>query len=42
VFSEMVSIRVEEGYIGLKNYFVDGAKIEASVNKYSFAGSRSN
>ena len=36
VFSETVGILVEEGYIGLKKYFVDGTKIEANANKYSF------
>lgn len=36
VFSETVGILVEEGYIGFKKYFVDGTKIEANANKYSF------
>jgi len=36
VFIETVGILVEEGYIGLKKYFVDGTKIEANANKYSF------
>jgi transposase len=36
VFSETVGILVEEGYIGLRKYFVDGTKIEANANKYSF------
>jgi transposase len=40
VFSETVGILVEEGYIGLRKYFVDGTKIEANANKYSFVWKR--
>jgi len=40
VFSETVGMLVEEGYIGLKTYYVDGTKIEANANKYSFVWKR--
>lgn len=36
VFGEVVAILVEEGFIGLKSYYLDGTKIEANANKYSF------
>jgi len=36
VFAEAVGILVEEGYIGFKSYYLDGTKIEANANKYSF------
>ena len=36
VFAEAVGILVEEGYIGFKAYYLDGTKIEANANKYSF------
>lgn len=40
VFSETVGLLVEEGYIGLKKYYLDGTKIEANANKYSFVWKR--
>jgi transposase len=36
VFGATVGVLVESGYIKLKNYFLDGTKIEADANKYSF------
>ena len=36
IFGETVGILVEEGFIGLKAYYLDGTKIEANANKYSF------
>ncbi|HOX14482.1 MAG TPA: IS1182 family transposase [Spirochaetales bacterium] len=36
VFGETVGILVEEGFIALKSYYLDGTKIEANANKYSF------
>ena len=36
VFYEVVHLLVEQGYIRLENYFLDGTKIEANANKYTF------
>lgn len=36
IFSEILHYLSEQGYIDLTNYFVDGTKIEANANKYSF------
>ena len=35
VFAAQVEYLIENGYIRLDNYFVDGSKIEANANKYS-------
>lgn len=34
VFAEVVELLVEEGYVKLENYFVDGTKIEANANAH--------
>lgn len=36
VFAEVVELLVQEDYIKLENYFLDGTKIEANANKYSW------
>lgn len=36
VFGAIVELLVEEGLIDLRDYFLDGTKIEANANKYSF------
>ena len=36
VFSEMLLILADRGYIDLAEYFQDGTKIEANANKYTF------
>lgn len=36
VFSSIVELLIEAGMIKLENYFLDGTKIEANANKYSF------
>lgn len=36
VFTFVVSILIEHGHIKMENYFLDGTKIEANANKYSF------
>lgn len=36
VFASMVEAFIEQGHIKLGNYFLDGTKIEADANKYSF------
>lgn len=41
VFSEVVELLIEERYIKLENYFMDGTKIEANANKYSWVWGKS-
>jgi len=36
IFTEVVKLLLEEGYIKFENYFMDGTKIEANANKYSW------
>lgn len=36
VLGQMVVMLAEQGYINLEDYFVDGTKIEANANKYTF------
>ena len=36
VFYEVVRLLIEKKYIKLQNYFLDGTKIEANANKYTF------
>jgi len=36
VFASVLEMLEESGYIKLENYFLDGTKIEANANKYSF------
>ena len=36
VFYEVVKLLIEKKYIKMQNYFLDGTKIEANANKYSF------
>ncbi|MGE7122533.1 transposase, partial [Peribacillus sp. NPDC046944] len=36
LFEEMIHQLIEEKHITMENYFLDGTKIEASANKYSF------
>lgn len=36
IFTAVLLLLVEGGYVKLENYFVDGTKIEANANKYSF------
>jgi hypothetical protein len=40
VFSEVLQYLIEEGYVTLENYFLDGTKIEANANKYGGCGRR--
>lgn len=35
VFASVVEFLVEEKYVNIENYFLDGTKIEANANKYS-------
>lgn len=41
VFVEVLDYMNESGYIKLENYFIDGTKIEANANRYSFVWRRS-
>lgn len=36
VFAAMLDLLVKEGYIKLEHYFLDGTKIEANANRYTF------
>lgn len=36
LFEEMIQLLIEQNYITMENYFLDGTKIEADANKYSF------
>jgi transposase len=36
IFVSLLVLLVEEGYIKLEDYFVDGTKVEANANKYTF------
>lgn len=36
IFTAVLMLLKEGGYIQLENYFVDGTKVEANANKYSF------
>lgn len=40
VFGSMIMFLSEKKYINLENYFVDGTKIEANANKYSYQWSK--
>ena len=39
IFYEVVKLLMEKGYIKMRSYFLDSAKIEANANKYSFVWS---
>ena len=41
VFAAVIELLIEEGYVKLENYFLDGTKIEANANKYSFVWGKS-
>ena len=36
VFVELLVVLEKKGYINTEEYFVDGTKIEANANKYTF------
>jgi transposase len=36
VFKALVELLIREGYIDLENYFLDGTKIEANANRYTY------
>lgn len=41
VFYEIIKLLIEKNYIKLQNYFLDGTKIEANANKYTFVWNKS-
>ncbi|WP_199925726.1 IS1182 family transposase [Paenibacillus bouchesdurhonensis] len=41
LFETMIVKLIEENYITMENYFLDGTKIEANANKYSFVWKKS-
>ncbi len=41
IFSTVVSLLLESGCIALKDYFVDGTKLEANANKFSYVWRKS-
>lgn len=36
IFRSVLELLIEEGYVQLENYFLDGTKIEANANRYSY------
>lgn len=41
IFTSVLELLIEEGYVKLENYFVDGTKMEANANKYSWVWAKS-
>lgn len=41
VFASVLELLIEDGHVSLENYFLDGTKIEANANKYSFVWAKS-
>jgi transposase len=41
VFTRVLELLVEEGYVKLENYFVDGTKIEANANRHKVVWAKS-
>ena len=41
VFSQVVEYLVEGGYVNLKEVYIDGTKIEANANRYTFVWGKS-
>lgn len=41
IFSQVVMLLVESGHINLKEIYIDGTKIEANANRYSFVWGKS-
>jgi transposase len=41
IFSLVLELLIEEGYVKLENYFLDGTKMEANANKFSFVWGKS-
>ncbi|EKS8352058.1 TPA: transposase [Bacillus cereus] len=41
LFSELIQLLLKQNYISMENHFLDGTKIEANTNKYSFVWKKS-
>jgi transposase len=41
VFASVLDLLIEEGYVKLEHYFLDGTKIEANANRYSWVWAKS-
>jgi transposase len=41
IFTSVLELLIAEGYVKLENYFLDGTKIEANANKYSWVWGKS-
>jgi len=41
VFASVLELLIEEGYVRLEHYFLDGTKIEANANRYSWVWAKS-
>lgn len=41
IFNQVVLLLAEQGYLSLKDIYVDGTKIEANANKYTFVWAKS-
>ena len=41
VFTAVLELLVEEGYVKLENYFVDGSKVEANANRHKVVWAKS-
>lgn len=41
IFTSVLGLLIEEKYVKMENYFLDGTKIEANANKYSWVWGRS-
>src|SRR5690606_34987005 len=41
VFNQVVVLLADQGYLSLKELYVDGTKIEANANRYSFVWAKS-
>jgi hypothetical protein len=41
IFTAVLELLIAEGYLKLENYFLDGTKIEANANKYSWVWGKS-
>ena len=41
IFTSVLELLIEEGYVKLENYFLDGTKMEANANNYSWVWGRS-
>ena len=41
IFTAVLELLIEEGYVKLENYFLDGTKMEANANKYSWVWGKS-